>query len=235
MAKKKKQNKKPIKEEEKKRDSYLSLDIKRRIWGIVMMALALIVILAFFDLSGLAGKVLTKSFFFTFGKGAFLIPFWLVLAGLIFFNFSSSKNFLKINRAPYLPTILGIFLLILGMSGILGTLGQENREGGYLGYVATWPFLRVFSFWPTLIIYSTFILVAILIIRHLFKEEEESKKELGSEIKGSKSPIIQLFRKVTHPEFKIKEIKDARAKTKEIAQLKETTPTFKSKKVGNLL
>jgi len=230
MAKKKKQNKKPQKEE-KKEGSYLSLDIKRRIWGIVMMALALIVILAFFNLSGLAGKVLARTFSFTFGKAAFLIPFWFVLAGLIFFNFSSSKTFFQIKRPPYIPTILGIFLLILGMSGILGAIGQENKEGGHLGYVITWPFLRIFSFWPTLIIFSTFILIAILIIHHLFKEEEKTERESGVEIKESKSPIIQLFRKVTHPEFKIKEIKDAGAKVKEVSRLGEVPSTFKSKKV----
>ncbi len=231
MAKKKKQNKKSIKEE-KEEGPYLSLDIKRRIWGIVMMVLALIVILAFFDLSGLAGKVLTKTFFFTFGKAAFLVPFWFVLAGIIFFNFSLPRNLLKIKKPPYLPTILGIFLLILGMSGILGTIGAINREGGYLGYIITWPFLEVFSFWPTLVIFSALILIAVLIIRHLLEEEEGAKEGSETEIRESRSPIVQLFRRVSHPEFKIKEIKDTGAKTREIFQSKEVSPVFKSKKAG---
>jgi len=223
VPKKKKQlniGKKLPKEDSKKEENFFfSPVVKRKIWGVVMLVVSLILILAFFNVAGVAGEFLTKIFFFAFGKAAYLIPFWFFLAGLIFFNLSPTKGLFKLKSPLYLPTFLGISCFILGMSGILGAIGKENGEGGFLGYFITWPFFKMFGLWPTLIIFFGLILIGIFIIKHLFEEDQDGEKEETE--KDKKSPIVQLFNKVAHPTFKVKEIKDTEPKAKEQPQQKE--------------
>ena len=223
VAKKKKQNNKNHTKREKEKRILLPSETKRLILAVLMFAFALIVILAFFNLAGPAGSILTKVFFSLMGKATFLMPFWFVLAGLIFLNFSPQKNLLGLKRSLYFTTLLGISVLILGISGVLGILGKIEKEGGYLGYLVTWPFFKIFGFWATLIIFSTISFIGGLVIWHLFKKEKE--EETGEELPAKKSPIIHLFKKIVQPpKFKIKEIKES--------SQKEIPIDFKIKKVG---
>jgi len=230
--KNKKQNKNHTKHGKEKR-ILLPPATQRLIFGVAMFLAALIIILAFFNLAGPAGTFITKSLFFLVGKATFLIPLWFVLAGLIFLNLSFSNNFLKIQKTFYFPTFLGILLLILGISGILGSLGYQEKEGGYLGYIITWPLFKFFGSWATLIIFSSLFLLGGLIIYSLFKESREGKEaELKTRFQETKTPIFHLFNKVAPPKFKIKEIKEEGAKIRETAQQKEAELEFKVKKIA---
>ena len=154
MKKKNKKNQKKPKEKSKK-FGFFSLsklnpglpdETKKWIWGIVIFILAVIVALSFFEKAGGAGKEIKNVLTFLFGNAVFALPLILVLGGLVFFS-TKYEKFLG-------PVILAISLLIIGISGLLSCLTSNVKAGGWLGYFASWPFLKLFDTLVTQIIFA---------------------------------------------------------------------------------
>jgi S-DNA-T family DNA segregation ATPase FtsK/SpoIIIE len=202
VAKKKrrKKNKKTI-EKWKKNPSLFTLpkESKRKIFGVLIFILAVIVILSFFDLAGVAGKAVFSGLNFLIGRATFLLPLILVLGGLVFL-ITSYQKFLG-------GVTLAISLLVLGTSGILESVAPGSKLGGYLGYIAA-PLLKFFGFWVSLLIFGGLVVIGGLIFWYLLK------RPVSKEIKEEKKPSFPkapegkptLFRKIFAPKFKVKEV-----------------------------
>ncbi len=185
MAKKRNNKNKKIVQREKKPSRFaLPEEVKKWILGVSLTILAIIIALSFFDLAGVAGQAMMSAFLFLIGKAVFLLPLILVLAGLVF---------LVTRRKKVLGTeFLAIFILILGTTGLLGS--------GWLGYVFTWPFLKLFGLLVTQIIFGGVVLIGIMIFWHLLRPSFLKEKENEEEKKPS------LIKKIFTPKFKVKEI-----------------------------
>ncbi len=218
MKKKQKKNqKKPRKEIKKPGLFILPVEIRKWILGIIIFIIAIIVSLSFFNLAGPAGKALISGLTFLIGKATFIIPLILVLSGLVF---------LRTRYEKYLgPAILAIFIEILGIVGILESLNPGGKQGGWLGYIFSFPFLRFFGTLATEIIFSGVILVGSLIFWHLIREPR--LKEIGK-IEEKPSLIKQIFA----PKFKVKEIEP---RIKEVSPKAEPVLELKSKPIASAL
>lgn len=176
-------------------DLNLSHEIRRSALGILIILLAVIISLSFFDKAGTAGGFLKATLSFLFGKVMFGIPISLVLFSIVFFK-TNYKKFLS-------PTILAILILISALAGISATFDSDSKVlGGFLGYSLSWPFLKLFGFLATRIIFGTLITISILIFWLLLKpaypqEAEEEKKPFVSRI---------LKRLISPPKIKVKEV-----------------------------
>lgn len=196
----KKKKLKKLKEFTSKKHFHLILpeESKRKIGGVLVFILTIIVILGFFDLAGKAGKSIILGLSFLIGKVTFLLPLILVLVGLIFF-FTTYRKFLG-------GITLATVLLILGSSGILESLSPGLKEGGYLGYLAG-PLLEFFGFWVTQIIFGGIIIIGSLIFWYLIRQPtvkiKEEKKSSLAEIPEAKPSLVQ---KIFAPKFKIQKI-----------------------------
>lgn len=191
----------------KENRAFLSEDIKGWIFGSLLILIAVLISLSFFDLSGQAGRYFIKGAMLFIGGTTFLIPLVFILAGLVFFTRKSDLEGVlkKENRFSALITF-AILLLILGITGILGSFDAYLKQGGWLGFFISWPLLRYFGFWATLIIFLTPIIIGALIflkLLGLFKK----KKELGGVAVESKKDSI--IKKIFAPQFKIKKIPSA--------------------------
>jgi len=112
-------------------------ETKKWIWGIIVFILAIIFALSFFELAGVAGVALMNSFTFLIGRVVFGIPLIFILGGLVFFNAKHSR-FLG-------PTMLSIIILIFGLAGLWGSFNPEAKQGGWIGFVLSFPFLELFG------------------------------------------------------------------------------------------
>ena len=211
MRKKKEENLKKLKEKEPSPFT-LPEETKRWIFAGLMFLAAIIISLSFFDLAGIAGQTIKKTLSYLLGKTIFVIPLILVLAGLVFII--SSKRF-------FFPLILAIFILILGISGILGTLNQDLK-GGWLGYLSTWPSLKLFGILVTQIIFGGMIILGGLIFWQLLRQPAKVKA-LAEEISAEKPSLIK---KIFAPKFKVKEIEKIA-----ISEIKEMKPELKTKPI----
>jgi len=170
---------------------------QKLIWGMLMFLMAVIVALSFFEKAGIAGRKFKTLTVFLIGDAVYTIPLFLILIGIVFIK-TRHRRFLS-------PLILGILILILGVSGILESLTPDLKKGGWLGYILASLFLKVFGFLATQIIFSSFIIIGSLIFWQLLalpllrrEEEEEVEK---------KRIITRVFDRVKNlPKFKVKEV-----------------------------
>jgi len=193
---KKRDSKESEDKEKNNPDSFLSHEIRRSVFGIIIILVAIIIALSFFDKAGAAGGFLKGALSLLFGKVMFVIPLFLILFSFIFFKTNYRKFFS--------PAILAIFVLILGVSGFFGTftLNSKFRDGGLVGYVLSWPLAKLFGILATRIILAMMILISLLIFRHLLKPivSEDSEEE-------NKPFISRIFKKIiAPPKLKIKEV-----------------------------
>jgi S-DNA-T family DNA segregation ATPase FtsK/SpoIIIE len=201
-----KKNKKDKKIFEKKLGKFsLPEEVKKKIGGVIIFLLAIIIGLSFFEAAGKAGQFIFSFFHFLIGKTVFLLPLILVFSGLVIF--------LTPYKKILFAEILAIFLLILGISGIFANLTNWSKGfngwGGWLGDLIAKPFFQLFGFWVSQIIFAFLILISGIIFRHLFLPPSPSLEKQSE--KEEKKPLVsRVFKKVfEEPSFKIKEIETA--------------------------
>jgi len=135
--------------EAQKRERWLELDpeIRDNILAISLSALALILILSFFNLAGPWGKAIFKVFDYLLGWGYFILPLLLLIIAFSFFHSLSSSLAKKIKFNSL--TFLGIVLILLSSLSLLEIFLPQR--GGIIGKGGV-LLLRAFDFWGSLII-----------------------------------------------------------------------------------
>lgn len=190
MAKKKKlkKNKKFVDKKEKEPGRFaLPERTKRLILFVLMILIAVLVALSFFEKAGVGGQYFMKGFDFLFGKTVFVLPLYLVLTGLAFWRLRYRNRW---------PVILAFFLLILGTSAIFECFNHEVRQGGgWVGYLITFPFLKAFGLLATQIIFSAIILIGLVILWQFFYRPKPKTEEKPA-----------LIKRLFAPKFKVKPI-----------------------------
>ncbi|MDP2664006.1 MAG: DNA translocase FtsK [bacterium] len=225
MAKKNKKNQRKLREKTKRPPLFiLPEETKKGIWGVVIFVLAVIVALSFFDLAGVAGKAVIHGLTFLIGKAVFVIPLIFGLGALVFFGTKYEK---------YLgPALLGILILIVGISGLIESLNPGTKLGGWVGYVFSWPFLKLFGSLVPSIIFGGAILVGGLIFWHLLKGPGTKEKKVFQPAEISpKEGERSLIKKIFAPKFKIKEV-EPRIKESPAQKTAEPVLELKSKRVS---
>ena len=198
MKRKKKKRKKPIKKIKKKKkvpikDSRFVLpsQIKQKIFGLVMMVIAIIIGLSFFGKAGIGGEKFMELSILLFGKAVFAFPLILVLVGIVFW-----EELTMLKKNGWLA-ILAIFVFILSISGILSSLVPEEGLGGIVGYWISLPFLRLFGQWVALIVFVSISGVASIIVFYpLYRRNREKKKVARGEIKQEKHGVEKNMEEV---------------------------------------
>jgi succinate dehydrogenase hydrophobic anchor subunit len=128
----------------KKREKLFEMpgEIKQIIWGIIMIVFALLVVLSFFGKAGSGGRYFMKFSGFLIGNTVFLLPLVLIIAGVILLiSRNEEENFFHRAAKSFWPVIIAVFLLLLGVGGILGSYNVEAKNGGMIGFLLSWPFL----------------------------------------------------------------------------------------------
>ena len=195
-----KRNKKQARKEKKESEPLLTFLTKRRIKAILMFLLAIIIGLSFWEKAGSAGHLSMKSVRFLIGETVFAVPLLFVLAGLMFLK--------PKQKGKILPIFLGIFILIFGISGILGTQNLIQKQGGWLGFLMAKLFVNLFGVLAANIIFGTVVIIGLFIFAQFLWQEKSPEEESSAisvngtaEIKKKKS-LINVFKK----KLKVKEV-----------------------------
>ena len=204
--KRRKKFKKPFFRKQKRPSRFaLPEEIKQSIFGVLMILAAVIIALSFFEKAGKAGHLFMRGTQFLIGDTVFVIPLVFVLGGLVFLS-TKYLEFFKREKKISGPITLAILILILGVTGILGTFNPQVRTGGWLGYILSSPLLKYFGFWATLFIFLALVLIGCLIFGQLLRKpvEKEGLKPLISKTEPPSKPSI--IKRIFAPKFKVKEI-----------------------------
>jgi S-DNA-T family DNA segregation ATPase FtsK/SpoIIIE len=212
---------------EKKPKLNIHPETKRGVICIILFALGVLFVLSFQGAGGVLGEYVLKYSKSIFGICLWLVPLVFVASGIIILR--------DIHKNVYLSTLLGLVIFILSFLAIVHILIPEEQKAGWLGYLITWPFLKLIGFWASLVIFITALIISTLIafnipLRKRSKEQEEEeavKEKISKGIKGiGFAPhdkritrfVKGIFRK---PKFETKEI----GKEGEITEEKEPAPT----------
>jgi len=143
----------------------------------------------------------------------FILPLIFVLAALSFFSPTGESALADSRRKIGSQILFGIFILILGVSGIFSS--SENRlNGGWLGKLLNSPLQKLFGIWVTEIVFLALLVIGGLIIFHflssfnIFGKKEEETKFIKEPKKNSfeKENKPSFIKKIFEPKFKVKEI-----------------------------
>jgi len=181
-------------------------ELKQGIWAILFALFAVLIGLSFFNKAGKAGEVFIKNFNLFLGDAVFFIPLIFLLASLIFIKGIREE---KTKGEEIGPTIFAIFIIVLGISSLFSLFGEEEKQGGWIGYFLSWPFLKLFGLWATAIIFLAVISIGILIFWYFLRpsfSEKEGKTFIPENEKEKDESKPSLIKKIFAPKFKTEEI-----------------------------
>ena len=244
MARKKKNNKnnknnnrKETKFQKKeKKYPILTSKIKRWIVSVILFTVSILIFLSFFNLAGRGGRATYGALEFLIGRITVSLPFILFIAGILFLKPQKKRIFTPIFGA--------ITILIIGFAGLLAVLfpGTEISAGGEIGYLISWPFLKLFGKIASGIIFLAIISVPLLIIWEFTPKRKKAEKENKSEIRTGNEKIegnaieeengrerkkIDILSEL--PKINIKKIKKAAPKEEKTGK----SPVIAEKNIGD--
>ncbi len=142
----------------------LSPETKHGLAVVALLALAIIFVLSFLDLSGLVGQGIKKGLIFMFGWVSYLIPVILLITGYAL---------MQPGWRLRLRQIVGLLLFLSGLGGLIH-VGLENIDwwlavkqglgGGYLGFVWLWILTPILGEWGAVVFLSALLLAGVLVL-----------------------------------------------------------------------
>ena len=188
-------------------------DAKRKVVGVLLFVIALIFVFAFFQKAGSAGSFLYDVVTFLVGQIVFLVPLFLVIAGLVFFG---------MRYWGLWQVLLALILLFVGAGGIVGTVARSQElniqeAAGWLGFLVSWPVFAAFGFWVGEIIFVAVTVIAGIIFWQLLDHE---RIEESSFAQGAKEKVKRIF----EPRFEVEAVEpEPKAQDIEVGEEKEVS------------
>jgi DNA segregation ATPase FtsK/SpoIIIE, S-DNA-T family len=165
------------------------------IGSIIMVALALVFVFAFFDKAGTVGKMLLDGTRFLLGRDVFAMPLFLVIGGIVLWSMKKYSAYL---------VFFALLLLVLSTAGVLGTFARfrdadVTELGGFVGSLVSLPIFAAFGFWVGEIVFVALVAVAAVIFWQLLPHE---KVEGTAFAQGAQDKIKKIF----EPKFKVSDV-----------------------------
>lgn len=210
--------KKKIKKSEEKESIFsLEPETKQTVYAILLFVLAIFFALSSMGAAGIVGDKVYAGLSFLFGVGYFLIPILFIILSSTILN-SLQNNFQR-------HKTLGSILFFASGLGIINLL--EDSMGGVVGNIISYPLLRLFDFYVSLIFMIALAVVSIVIITNtkpnfsalkFWKRNEEEVENFDEEeiiIKAPKEDPQEKEETVEKIEKK-KEVKPKKDKEEEL-------------------
>jgi S-DNA-T family DNA segregation ATPase FtsK/SpoIIIE len=136
------------------------------VWGIVLIVVAALIVLSFFELSGPIGSSSASALTSLFGVWAFVVPLALLIAGASLIGLIDPEHHRR--------TVLGLVVLFLGSVGLFhlftgnvplaGGSESVDEHGGAVGALVAYPLERLVGYWGAVVVLVAIIGVGALLI-----------------------------------------------------------------------
>lgn len=187
--------------------------------GVVSLFFAIFFLLSFFKKAGVAGDLTIKLFSFLLGSSVFILPVVFFMLAISFFTKKAeSKKTMIVSATAF----------VLAFSGAVASLEVRESQaltisaskfGGWIGSIFSWPFLRIFGFWMTLIVFFAIIIISLFFLAKFFSSSGFKKKEREKgEIKKEES--------ISAKKVNIKKIFSTKIRVKNIEESSPPAPSF---------
>ena len=228
---KKKKNKRIRQSNGGSKREFFNLDLpentKRKIYGVIMFLIAIIISFSFFDKAGIGGGALMDFFSYLIGRAVFILPLLFVLGGLVFFSAKQENRPKKEQKL----VIVGIFLCLLGITGIMELFGSisavAENYGGVLGRALSSPLINFLGNWGAGVVFIAVVVIGGIIlcqssqfsILEAIKKMRKGRETETEEEVEEDEVNPQIFQKTGNAEFRVKQISQEKApKAKPVLQ-----------------
>ncbi|HSK06535.1 MAG TPA: DNA translocase FtsK 4TM domain-containing protein [Acidimicrobiia bacterium] len=136
------------------------------VWGLILVVLAVLVLLAFVDLAGPVGVGMAKGSRFLFGVWRFAVP--VALAGIgVAMIVGKPKDGAKRLVAGGVVTFIGslaLFHLMTGAVALAPNLDLVKERGGAVGSLIAFPLRRILGMWGAFVVLASAMGMGVLIM-----------------------------------------------------------------------
>jgi S-DNA-T family DNA segregation ATPase FtsK/SpoIIIE len=173
------------------------------LWGVVLLVLAVLVSLSFFELSGPIGAATDGLLRFLFGMWAFALPVAIAVVGLTMIGVFPRKDHGRIAIGVVILFVasLGLFHLMTGAMSLAGNVDQVAEHGGAVGSLIAFPMRRLIGFWGTFLVLTVVLCVGALIVtratirdvgRSVLEGTKQFKKWVGLASPDHPRPSVEV-------------------------------------------
>jgi S-DNA-T family DNA segregation ATPase FtsK/SpoIIIE len=140
-------------------------DHRKDIWGVLLIAIGVLILLSFFGLSGPFGASAVAATRLAFGLWAFVVPMILFVLGLSMIGIIKHSGNARaiIGVITMFAGSVGMFHLMMGNVPLAGSEQSVRETGGILGSVIAFPVERLLGFWGGLVVMVALIAVGALL------------------------------------------------------------------------
>ena len=124
------------------------------VWGLVLVVISLLLLLAFFDLAGPIGDLATSGLRFVFGIWAFFVPAALLTIGLAMVGSMPKADYgrMAVGLLTLFVGSMALFHLMTGTISLAGSVDQVIARGGAVGSLIAFPLRRLIGFWGAFVV-----------------------------------------------------------------------------------
>ena len=140
-------------------------DHRKDVWGVFLIALGVLILLSFFELSGPFGTSAATATRLAFGLWAFVVPIILFVLGLSLIGIIKHSGNVRavIGVAVMFGGSVGMFHLMMGNVPLAGSEQSVSDSGGVVGSLVAFPIERLLGFWGGLVVMISLIGVGALL------------------------------------------------------------------------
>ena len=140
-------------------------DHRKDLWGVLLIAVGVLILLSFFNLSGPFGTSAATATRFAFGLWAFVVPIILFVIGLSLIGIIKHSGNVRATIGVFVMFTgsVGMFHLLTGNVPIAGSDRSVSDTGGVVGSVVAFPVERIVGFWGGLVLMIALIGVGALL------------------------------------------------------------------------
>ena len=124
------------------------------VWGLVLVVVSLLLLLAFFDLAGPIGGLATSGLRFVFGIWAYFVPISLFIIGVAMVGTMPKADYGRVAIGLIVLFIgsMSLFHLMTGAISLAGSVDQVIERGGAVGSLIAFPLRRLIGFWGAYVV-----------------------------------------------------------------------------------
>lgn len=136
------------------------------VWGVVMLVVATLVGLAFFEKAGPLGSAFLSGLEFLFGIWAVFVPVFLAYIGYAMVGSVPRKDYARVTIGVSVVFVssLALFHLLTGAIALNGSIEQVVERGGVVGSLIAFPLGRLVGFTGAFVVLTVTVAMGALVV-----------------------------------------------------------------------
>jgi S-DNA-T family DNA segregation ATPase FtsK/SpoIIIE len=164
------------------------------VWGIVLLIIAALLFLSFFELAGPLGDLTATGLRFVFGVWAYFVPFVLAVIGIAMISTMPRTDYgrLTLGMVILFLSSMSLFHLLTGTVSLASSVDKVIERGGAVGSLIAFPLRRLIGFWGAFVVLLAIVAISSLILT------KATIRDVGLSLVAGVRRVRHLWREMFH-------------------------------------